>query len=189
MDNLILLEARQTIIHDPLHELVTELALTSERTKQELNQWYLNNQYSFLSGSIDSDEFLEELIEYAKPDEDLSYFNDFVFESLRLLPAALEIKEMAANNKVALLTNAHADWIEPILKENDFEDVFQAIFISSKTGNVKPEPEAIQFALNELGEETAVLVDFDKDSLTAAKKMGLKTVYSDPDGDWLDSII
>jgi HAD superfamily hydrolase (TIGR01509 family) len=159
----------------------------SEKTKQELNSWYLDNQYSLLSGSINSDQFLEEIIEYAKPDEDINYFNDFIFESLRLLPAALEIKEMATNNKVALLTNANADWIEPVLQENGFEDVFEAIFISSNTGQVKPE--SIKFALNELGEETALFVDFEKDNLAAAKKLGLKTVYSDPDGDWLDFII
>lgn len=189
MDNLILLEARQTIIHDPLNELVIELSLTSEKSNQELIKWYLDNQYSFLSGSIDSDEFLEEIIDFAKPEQDINYFNDFVFESLRLLPAALEIKEMATNNKVALLTNANADWVEPILKENDFEDVFEAIFISSNTGHVKPEPEAIKFALNSLGEETATLIDFEKDSLLTAKALGLKTVYSDPDGDWLDKVI
>lgn len=88
------------------------------------------------------------------------------------------IHDLSGRYKTALLTNAHHDFIEPLMERSRLADFFDAVVISSRVGAIKPNAAIFRYALKKLGvrPEEAVMVDDLKRHVAGARAVGLHTV-------------
>lgn len=103
-----------------------------------------------------------------------------MYERERINPQVIElIHELKTKFKIGLITNAHHEFLEPILTEMGLTKLFDSIVISSLVGHIKPDPEIFQHAINELGvkPEEAVFIDDIERNAAAAEEIGLQSIH------------
>jgi FMN phosphatase YigB (HAD superfamily) len=187
----LLLDIGGVLVHDPMHELLDEMSSLSEKSYQELKTWYEENlRYPLWSGSIDEDTFWAEILLYSEAGYNMDHWREYVLSSCRPLAAAARIKDLLGVAPISAISNHRHEWIRPVLNEWGIDKYLEKIFISSETGEVKPDPEAIEYALNDLNisPEEAIFVDDQERNTKSAEEMGLRVILADPDGDWIDEI-
>lgn len=89
------------------------------------------------------------------------------------------VKELHEHYKTGLLTNAHHDFIEPILKSSHLDQIFDAVAISSRVGTIKPNEAIYLDILTKLEVEPAqaVFVDDIERNVAGAKKLGMLGIH------------
>lgn len=88
------------------------------------------------------------------------------------------VSELSSKYKLALISNAPSKLIRTILAENDLEQYFYAIVISSEVGMVKPSPEIFAMALQKLAVDPseAVFIDDNIRHVTGATDVGIQAI-------------
>ena len=88
------------------------------------------------------------------------------------------IKTLKGKYKVYLLSNAISDFIRPILKENNLEELFDGIYISSEIKCVKPSKEFFDYCLKDadIAPQDAVFIDDNISNVTAANNVGIDAI-------------
>jgi len=88
-------------------------------------------------------------------------------------------QELKSQYKIGLITNAHHEFLEPILENTKLNDIFNTIVISSRVGYIKPDKRIFELALQELEIEPkeAVFIDDIERNVTAAQAMGLNGIF------------
>lgn len=88
------------------------------------------------------------------------------------------VKTLKQRYKLALLSNS-AGSVRRLLKENNLEQYFDEVIISSEVGMVKPSPEIFKLALNRLGVTASetVFIDDNSNHVQAAEKLGIKSIW------------
>ena len=89
------------------------------------------------------------------------------------------IKQLKDSYKTGMITNAHHEFLEPIINKTGLKDIFDAIVISSKVGYIKPDRQIFDIALNKLGVEPnqAVFIDDISRNVDGAGQIGIKAVH------------
>jgi epoxide hydrolase-like predicted phosphatase len=103
-----------------------------------------------------------------------------LYESQRIQPNMVAyIAELHTRYRTALLTNAHYEFLEPVIAATKLEAVFDAVVISSRVGIIKPSPDIFEYTVHQLGvkPEEAVMVDDIMRHIEGAQATGLHTVY------------
>jgi epoxide hydrolase-like predicted phosphatase len=88
------------------------------------------------------------------------------------------IDEVHKSYKTGLITNAHHDFIDTILSENNLSQLFDVTVVSSRLGVIKPDPRIFEYTLDKLQIEPAEAVfidDLDR-HVSAARELGIQTV-------------
>lgn len=106
-----------------------------------------------------------------------------MYEKERINPEMIQlINELRGRFKIGLITNAHHEFLEPILHNAGLDRLFDSIIISSRVGHIKPDSHIFELALAELGvkpAETIFIDDIERNTL-AANGLGLYGIrYSD----------
>ena len=106
-----------------------------------------------------------------------------MYESERIDPrVAALIDELHKDYKTALLTNAHHEFIDDVLKQNHLATLFDEVFVSSRLGVVKPDPAIFEYALEKLSvkpEEVVYIDDLERHA-ASAREVGMQAiVYKD----------
>jgi putative hydrolase of the HAD superfamily len=99
-----------------------------------------------------------------------------MYQSERINPELIAyVAELRQSSKTALLTNAHHDFIDPIVQAGHLQEVFDAIIVSSRVGTVKPDPRIYRYALQQLGVEPgeAVFIDDIQRNVDGAVAVGM----------------
>ncbi len=94
------------------------------------------------------------------------------------------IKRLRKKHKIALLTNSPANMVRHILQNNNLEQFFDTIIISGEVGNVKPDPEIFQSALNQMKilPHEAIFIDDLAEYVAGAEHVGIKGIqYKNPE--------
>jgi putative hydrolase of the HAD superfamily len=118
-----------------------------------------------------------------------------MYESERIDPRVVGlIHELKKRYKIGLLTNAHHDFIDGLLKSNHLLPLFDSVIVSSRVGVTKPNPAIFEIALEKLEVEPgeAVYIDDLERHASAASALGMQAIlYQDFDQakKALDSII
>jgi epoxide hydrolase-like predicted phosphatase len=88
------------------------------------------------------------------------------------------ILEIHRNYKTGLLTNAHHEFIDTLLAENNLAEIFDAVIVSSRLGIVKPNPQIFEYALEKLNVSAAdtVYIDDLTRHIDSASELGMKTI-------------
>jgi epoxide hydrolase-like predicted phosphatase len=81
--------------------------------------------------------------------------------------------------KTAILTNAHHEFLEPVMVATKLNDLFDVIVISSREGIIKPAPEIFALTLQRLGVTPAEAIHIDdiQRHVEAAQAAGLHGIY------------
>lgn len=132
------------------------------------------------SGEIDWKAFVEKIAAVTKTSaEEVGK----MYESEHIDPRIVAlIDSLRGKYKTALLTNAHHDFIDEILKKNHLRGLFDGVFVSSRLGVVKPDPRIFGHALNSLGIEPmeAVYIDDMERHVSSAAEVGMRAIlYKD----------
>jgi epoxide hydrolase-like predicted phosphatase len=91
------------------------------------------------------------------------------------------IAELHKNYKTALLTNAHHQFLEPVLEASHISSLFDNIVLSSKVGLVKPDPKIFEYTIQQLGVEPdeAVFIDDMVQNTNAANRLQIHSIVYD----------
>lgn len=93
------------------------------------------------------------------------------------------ISKLGKAYKVALLTNAHHDYIEKLIARAGLDELFDDVFISSRLGIIKPDRRIFEHAIGRFGimPEEAVFIDDQQIHVTGAQQTGLYAIlYENP---------
>ena len=117
---------------------------------------------------------------YGKTSEELQQ----VFEEEQINPNVLALVKQLKDQNVttALLTNAHHEYIEPIIEQAQLNELFDKVFISSKLQMIKPSVEIFEHVVNQLDVKPseAVFIDDNQRNVTGAEAAGLTGIlYSE----------
>lgn len=100
-----------------------------------------------------------------------------LYESEKIDPRMVQwISELHKDYKTGLITNAHSDFIDPILSKSHLGDHLDSVVVSSRAGVIKPDPAIFKTALKELDvkpEEAVFIDDLDR-HVIAAQNIGMK---------------
>lgn len=102
-----------------------------------------------------------------------------VYEAERINPQVLAfVSELYQKYKIALLSNASHEFLDPIVKQAHLKEVFDVIVISSRLGVIKPDPRIFEHTLNQLGIEAseAIFIDDIERNVSGAEEAGIKSV-------------
>lgn len=103
-----------------------------------------------------------------------------MYEAERINPEIVAyIDSLHGKYKTALLTNAHEDFMNPLIAKAGLANVFDEIVISSKIGIIKPDPRIYIYTVNKLGvlPQEAVFIDDSMARVEGAKKTGIQTIH------------
>ncbi|MDR5589767.1 HAD family phosphatase [Christiangramia sp. SM2212] len=137
-------------------------------TSDEISEYY-RTEYP----QLDSDNFV---------DSWNSMLLDFPEYRLKFIQKLAEEK----NFKLILLSNTNDHHIEYIKKEvpffKDFQDCFDAFYLSHEIGMRKPNPDIFEYVLdqNNLKAEECLFIDDTSENTDAAKKLGFHTWNIEP---------
>ncbi len=88
------------------------------------------------------------------------------------------IRNLQKNFQIVLFSNAPSSFIRQILKENNLENLFQSVIISSEIGFVKPNPDFFKKALDiiDVPVEKILFIDDNQKNTEAAEKLGIQSI-------------
>lgn len=88
------------------------------------------------------------------------------------------IRKLKGSYKTAVCTNAPAEFFREVARENNLEDAFDVIVVSSEVGMVKPENDIFHLVCERLGiaPEEAVFIDDTERNVRAAEALGMQGV-------------
>ncbi|MDZ7785949.1 MAG: HAD family phosphatase [Candidatus Saccharibacteria bacterium] len=105
-----------------------------------------------------------------------------LYRSERINPRMAEwIADLHGRYKTGLITNAHHEFIDPLLKRSHLAKHLDSVVVSSRLGVIKPDPAIFEAALEELGcapEEVIFMDDLDR-HVEAARKVGIQAFRFD----------
>lgn len=139
----------------------------------------LSNQVNL--GTLKWREFMKMVADRSKiPLEDIAH----MYQSQSVNPEVLAVvKELHGRYKTGLLTNANAEYLNPLLDKTHMRELFDAVVTSSEVKLIKPDPKIYELILGHLGvrAEEAVMVDDVARNVGAAQELGMKGIlYVDP---------
>ncbi len=106
-------------------------------------------------------------------DDILNQFNELASINTGVIDIILELRER--QYKIGLVSNAHADELEPLLKKHSFHDLFDEIVISGNEGVAKPDAEIFKRALKLLdaSPEESIFTDDNEKNVKGAIDVGM----------------
>ena len=96
----------------------------------------------------------------------------------------LLIKKLKQNYKIYLLSNHAREWFNSQNKKLKLENIFDGILISFQAKTAKPNIKIYKLLIKNfnLNPKECLFIDDQKENLTPAKKLGMKTIhYQNPD--------
>jgi HAD superfamily hydrolase (TIGR01509 family) len=125
----------------------------------------INDVYAHIGGRV-----------HMSPDQVRSQWYDLVRINQSVVDIIIEIKH---SHTLALCSNAHSDFIRPILKQHDLEKLFDLIVISSELGAAKPDQLIYRHTIRELRVTPvhAVFVDDSPLNVYAAQAVGITGLH------------
>lgn len=103
-----------------------------------------------------------------------------MYESEHLDPRMLHlVAKLHKKYKTALLTNAHHEFIDPILERTNAKEYFDAVVVSSRAGAIKPDKKIFDAVLQELGLSASecIFIDDVERYTVAASELGFRAVH------------
>lgn len=103
-----------------------------------------------------------------------------LYKSQRIQPSMVAyIAQLHKQYKTALLSNAHYEFLEPIITAAQLDELFDTIVMSSRVGVVKPSAEIYNFALRKLGVKPteAIMIDDMTRHVEGARAVGMQAIY------------
>jgi putative hydrolase of the HAD superfamily len=155
---------------------VTSSWFKSRFPSPEAEEIKKNTFYDSDIGKISEKELfnrLSNIVNIAPSDIEKEIYNSVILNK-ELIQLIIELKK---KYKIGLCSNAISSYIRRILKENDMENIFDSIIISSEVGIVKPDPEIYAKSLESLGmnAKEVVFIDDTLANVEEAKKLGMRS--------------
>lgn len=103
-----------------------------------------------------------------------------LYSSESLNPEVLALaKELHQEYQTGIITNAHHEFLEPIMQKANLKDIFDVIVISSREGVIKPDARIFEITLERLGRapDEVVFIDDIERNIVGAKAVGLKAIH------------
>lgn len=184
--DLLLLDLGGVLIAGASPVLLSDLARVPGASPDALRAEFDRIKPDFWSGRMAVGEAWRRLAAVAGvPDAPCPWTPDRPPSGLVALPALGRVPAWASAVRVGVLSNEHADWVEPLLAGAGALRHLDPLLISSRTGAVKPEPAAFaQVLAAGVDPERILFVDDQEVNLAAARERGFQTLLADAGGLW-----
>ena len=128
-------------------------------------------------GDIDEEEVFKRLSAISG-DDPKEIERDFYSRAIINKDTVALIERLKENNRVSLLSNAMANFLHRILRENDLYRLFETMVISGEEHVIKPEPEIFELLLSRMGVSAgeAVFIDDNPKNVAAARAIGMHAI-------------
>ena len=128
------------------------------------------------TGEISWSDFIEKIADatHTTPEEVRE-----MYKSERIDPRMVElIADLHKDYKTGLITNAHHEFIDPLLEKGHIRTHLDSVVVSSRAGVVKPDLRIFEMCLEELGVEPSEAVYFDdlERHVAGARELGIQAV-------------
>ncbi|MDP2104267.1 MAG: HAD family phosphatase [Candidatus Gracilibacteria bacterium] len=145
---------------------------------EEANRISLSIWFEARVGKIDSTIFWEKLGAFTKmsPESFKKYFIEYT--GFRDELHQFVKKNLYGKYKLAILSNQIESWLEPILEEKKFREIFDIIITSYNTGLVKPDREIYEKVIQDLNlkAEECIYIEDRPKNLEPAKNLGMNVI-------------
>lgn len=169
-----------TIVFDFFGVICSEIAVFwfGERFPDEVAKRMKDECFTLADrGDIDEDEVFKRLSAISG-DDPKEIERDFYSRAIINKDTVTLVEKLKETNRVALLSNAMADFLHKILRENDLYRLFETMVISGEEHLIKPEPEIFELLLSRMGilAGEAVFIDDNPKNVAAAKAVGMHAI-------------
>jgi len=129
------------------------------------------------ANEINSKLFWKRLADFLEIDQEIVRSKTLKYFGFRDNVFAL-VKKLKKKYKMALLSNQIEDWLEEVMKEKNFKEVFDVIVTSYGSKLRKPDIRIFKEIIKKLGvkPEECIYVDDLERNIPPAKELGMKTI-------------
>lgn len=121
--------------------------------------------------------------------DDIQRWREAVVDSLRPLPAAHRLPDWTRQAQVWLLSNLRHEWLDPVMERLGWHDLVERVFVSSRTGLVKPDHRAYTQLLTAAHPgDTLLYVDDKSANVSASAEIGIDAIRATAQGQWIRMI-
>lgn len=189
MPKILLLDIGGVLLVDPMLPLHDRLSDFSGSNAESLWEYYRANlRHDLWSGSLPEREFWNRLCGEAgvAPEG----WREWLMDAMEPLVDADHLGTWAKRARIWALSNHRSEWVLPVLEDAGLLDHIERSYVSSDTGEVKPEEEAYRRIIADAGgrAEDVLFVDDKTRNLKVAAELGMGTLLADPDGAWKDAV-
>ncbi len=139
----------------------------------ELRDLYMQSDY----GYITRQEFLDGMTDLTGlSEEELQEIVSDTYK--RNEPLIARIKQLRQHYKIAMLSNVGNDFIQSLFTQQELDELFDAVLLSSTIGVVKPNAEAYQMTAEALGVhlDECLFIDDRQPNVDGAKLAGMEAM-------------
>ncbi|ONI91751.1 hypothetical protein ALI22I_07765 [Saccharothrix sp. ALI-22-I] len=140
------------------------------------------------SGRLDEAVFWKQLAADCDITADPLAWREVLIGAMVSLPAVQHVEAWGSEARLVLVSNHRGEWLMPILDRRGLTPHFDRLYISSKTGLVKPDPKVFHTALESSAPQSALYIDADEVNLRVAATLGITTALAEPDGMWMHEV-
>lgn len=171
--------------------VIRRLAAAGPRSEQQCWRFFQRELFEpFWGGRIAIGEFWERMLAFGGADGPRAPWDRAIAEHLVPLPGCRHVERWSGEVALAILSNQRHEWALPPLEAAGVLQQFAHVLISSRTGRVKPSPEAIAQLLS-LGvpKERIAFVDDRPDVRGLAMRLGIgRVIEGDRDERWVTRV-
>lgn len=136
-------------------------------------------------GRLREDEFWRQFIHFTDANVTVDYLKDAVRKALQPFPEVMNIvKSLKQNYKLVILSNFTKEWVDYLVTNYKFSEIFDDMFWSFQKGIKKPTHEAY-FQITEkfsVRPEECLFIDDKERNIKGASDVGMKTIlYTNPE--------
>ncbi|MCT2590526.1 HAD-IA family hydrolase [Streptomyces sp. N2-109] len=140
------------------------------------------------SGRIEEDAFWEDFATACGAERPSPSWREILDTAMGAMPAVHRLPVWAQHAQLTVISNHRHEWLLPRLDATGALGYIDAVYVSSSTGLVKPDPAAYAHALRGTQRSQVLYVDDQLRNATAAAALGLHTVLADGEGRWLGEV-
>jgi putative hydrolase of the HAD superfamily len=147
--------------------------LTPEKNRAELTNLSLSSDYGYISHE-DFTQQASVLIGRSAVEIEEIMQRDHI----RNVALVAYVKSLRPTYKLALLSNVGRGVINRLFSDEELDELFDVVVLSSEVGMVKPDPEIFNFTSDKLGilPENCLMVDDLESNIAGAKTIGMQGV-------------
>lgn len=173
------------LVSDPFDGYFELVGRAGRRSPEQVEAlWRESMREKLLRGEIPEQEFwpwLGQTFNIGEPE----LWRELFLEQLYSYLSLNLIDSFSRRGRVVLLSSLRSEWIKPYLEREGVLERVSALLCGNETGQLKPEPEALQAAIGAGGGGPVLYVDNEQESLAVAKSLGADVIFADRELDWV----
>ena len=174
-DKLIVFDLFGVIFSKGLDSSIEHLTAVFNKPARQISKIYRKLEIKFDLGEINEIEFWEQINEDLHTDISPIVLNNIVISSYQLKKETIAlVSYLKKYFPLAIYSNYRKEWFEKLDSKYEISKLFDSVYISSETGQLKPNKKAFDILLNEynISKNNIILIDDDATNIRSFNRWG-----------------